>query len=71
MRPLLSSIPLLLALILTGCGPGKTQPGGGVTLVLYHWMEKDRTLWEEEIIRPFEKAHPGIHVVLQTSPYAL
>jgi multiple sugar transport system substrate-binding protein len=71
MRPLLASIPLLLALMLPSCSPGKTQPGGGVTLVLYHWMEKDRSLWEEEIIRPFEQAHPGIHVVLQTSPYAL
>ncbi len=34
-------------------------------------MEKDRTLWEEEIIKPFEAAHPGIHVVLQTSPYPM
>ncbi|HMK39411.1 MAG TPA: sugar ABC transporter substrate-binding protein [Bacteroidota bacterium] len=42
-----------------------------MSLVLYHWMEKDRPLWEEEIIRPFEESHPGIHVVLQTSPYAL
>ncbi|HTO93195.1 MAG TPA: sugar ABC transporter substrate-binding protein [Bacteroidota bacterium] len=42
-----------------------------MTLTLYHWLEKDRALWEEGIIRPFEEAHPGIHVVLQTSPYAL
>ena len=34
-------------------------------------MEKDRQLWEEEIIKPFEESHPGIHVILQTSPYAL
>ncbi len=61
---------LLLALVCVSCTPSKQQ-GGGVTLTLYHWMEKDRTLWEQEIIKPFEQSHPGIHVVLQTSPYAL
>ncbi len=64
-------LPLLLALCVLSCAPGKKQSGEGVALVLYHWMEKDRTLWEEEIIRPFEEAHPGVHVVLQTAPYSL
>ena len=71
MLPVRGMIPLFLALCLLSCGPGKKQPGEGVTLILYHWMEKDRSLWEEGIIKPFEEAHPGIHVVLQTSPYAL
>jgi multiple sugar transport system substrate-binding protein len=70
MIPLRRTIPVVLALCLLSCGPRK-EPGGGVTLVLYHWMEKDRSLWEDGIIRPFEESHPGIHVVLQTSPYAL
>lgn len=59
----------VLALSLLSCG--KKPADSGVTLTLYHWMEKDRQLWEEDIIKPFEKAHPGVHVVLQTSPYAL
>jgi multiple sugar transport system substrate-binding protein len=71
MRPLRWMIPVSLAVCLLSCSPGKQQSGGGVTLVLYHWMEKDRSLWEEGIIKPFEESHPGIHVVLQTSPYAL
>jgi multiple sugar transport system substrate-binding protein len=71
MLPLRRTIPLFLALCLLSCGTGKKQPGEGVTLVLYHWMEKDRSLWEDGIIKPFEESHPGIHVVLQTSPYAL
>lgn len=71
MEVLRSAIAILLALALVSCTPSKQQPEGGVTLTLYHWMEKDRTLWEQEIIKPFEQSHPGIHVVLQTSPYAL
>ena len=57
----------LLAFSFLSCGT--KESGGGITLTLYHWMEQDRKLWEEEIIKPFEEAHPGIHVVLQTSPY--
>jgi multiple sugar transport system substrate-binding protein len=60
----------VLALAFLSCG-GKKETGGGVTLTLYHWMEKDRQLWEEKIIAPFEEANPGISVVLQTSPYPL
>ncbi len=61
--------PLLFAIALLSCGGGGDE--SGVTLKLYHWMEKDRSLWETKIIAPFEEAHPGIHVVLQTSPYQL
>ena len=64
-------VPAVCGLLLASCGPGKKEAQDGVTLTLYHWMEKDRALWEEGIIMPFEKAHPGVHVVLQTSPYAL
>ncbi len=60
-----------LAFCALSCGGGKKESGGGITLTLYHWLEKDRALWEEKIIKPFEEAHPGIHVVLQTSPYQL
>jgi multiple sugar transport system substrate-binding protein len=70
MRSLRLAFPVVLALCLISCGGRKTGPGG-VTLTMYHWMEKDRSLWEEKIIRPFEESHPGIHVVLQTSPYQL
>jgi multiple sugar transport system substrate-binding protein len=62
---------LLLLASLLPCACGRKGQEQGVTLTLYHWMEKDRGLWEEEIIKPFEAAHPGIHVVLQTAPYAL
>jgi len=65
------TLAILLAVGLFSCGPGKKEPESGVTLTLYHWMEKDRALWEAGIIKPFEEAHPGIHVVLQTSPYGL
>lgn len=65
------SCALTLAALFLSCGGGKKLPESGITLTLYHWMEKDRRLWEEKIIKPFEDAHPGIHVVLQTSPYAL
>ena len=71
MRLLRAFLLLVLAFAGLSCGTGKKGPGEGVTLILYHWMEKDRTLWEEGIIRPFEEAHPGISVVLQTSPYSL
>ena len=67
----LRAIPVLLAACVVSCGPAKHEPESGVTLTLYHWMEKDRTLWEEEIIKPFEASHPGVRVQLQTSPYAL
>ena len=70
MSPLRIAVAAVLCLTLLSCG-GKKQPEGGITLTLYHWMEKDRHLWEEEIIKPFEKSHPGIHVILQTSPYQL
>ena len=63
------ALPLLLALALLSCGGGTSD--SRVTLTLYHWMEKDRSLWEEKIIAPFEEAHPGVRVVLQTSPYQL
>ncbi len=64
-------VAALLALGLLSCGGGKKKPDSGITLTLYHWMEADRSLWEKEIIGPFEEAHPGVHVVLQTSPYPL
>ena len=63
-------IVAILAFSLLSCG-GRKQPESGVTLTLYHWMEKERSLWENEIIKPFEEAHPGIRVILQTSPYQL
>jgi len=63
--------PVVCAIFIAACGPGKPEPARGITLILYHWMEKDRPLWEEQVLRPFERAHPGIHVVLHTSPYAL
>jgi multiple sugar transport system substrate-binding protein len=66
-----SAVAAFLALTIGACTPSKQQPEGEVTLTLYHWMEKDRTLWENEIIKPFEESNPGIHVTLQTSPYAL
>lgn len=71
MRPLRSTAALLPVLILLSCGGEKRETPGEVTLTLYHWMEKDRQLWEEEIIAPFQEAHPGIRVILQTSPYPL
>jgi multiple sugar transport system substrate-binding protein len=61
---------LLVALLILSCGGGGGK-NDGVTLTLYHWMEKDRSLWEEGIIAPFEEAHPGVKVVLRTSPYQL
>ncbi|HSQ77179.1 MAG TPA: sugar ABC transporter substrate-binding protein [Bacteroidota bacterium] len=70
MSPLRLAAVVVLALTLLSCG-GKKQQEDGITLTLYHWMEQDRRLWEEEIIKPFEESHPGIHVILQTSPYAL
>jgi multiple sugar transport system substrate-binding protein len=65
------AVTAMLSLCFLSCGQGKKQPEGGVTLTLYHWMEKDRRLWEEEIIKPFEESHPDIRVTLQTSPYPL
>ncbi len=53
------------------CNKAKKEPEGKITLTLYHWMEKDRQLWEERILKPFEAAHPGVSVTLQTSPYPL
>jgi len=70
MSPRRVAVAAILSFTLLSCG-GKNPPEGSVTLTLYHWMEKDRTLWEEEIIKPFEKSHPGIRVILQTSPYPL
>jgi len=60
---------LLLALL--SCGGEKRKTEGQVSLTLYHWMEKDRKLWEEQILKPFQAAHPGVTVTLQTSPYPL
>ncbi len=66
MPPLCRTVAICLTFSFLSCNPGKKQPESGMTLTLYHWMEKDRSLWEEGIIKPFEKAHPGVHVVLQT-----
>jgi len=72
MRSILLRVVLsVLAITLPSCGPGKKAPENSVTLTLYHWMEKDRKMWEDDIIKPFEQSHPGVRVVLQTSPYAL
>jgi len=71
MSALRPAVAALLAFGLLSCGGGGKEPEGQVTLTLYHWMEKDRTLWEEEIIKPFEESHPGVRVKLQTSPYPL
>lgn len=69
MRTFRITLVVLCALTVLSCGTKKQADG--ITLTLYHWMEQDRKLWEEEIIKPFEAAHPGIHVVLQTSPYSM
>ena len=71
MSALRLAVAAMVALSFLSCTGGKKQPESGVTLTLYHWMEKDRRLWEEEIIKPFEESHPGIRVTLQTSPYPL
>jgi multiple sugar transport system substrate-binding protein len=71
MHPLRTAVFFFAVLVLYSCGPAKKEPDEGVTLTLYHWMEKDRALWEENIIKPFEEAHPGVRVILQTSPYTL
>jgi multiple sugar transport system substrate-binding protein len=65
------SLAILFGFVALSCTGGREDSGQGITLTLYHWMEKDRSLWEEEILAPFDKAHPGVHVVLQTSPYQL
>ncbi len=70
MLRLRATAALFLMFCLLSCG-GRKQTEGGITLTLYHWMEKDRALWEDQIIRPFEAAHPGVTVDLQTSPYPL
>ncbi|MEX1275676.1 MAG: sugar ABC transporter substrate-binding protein [Bacteroidota bacterium] len=65
---------LLLIVVVSmflSCSNEPPQEDGRITLKLYHWMERDRKLWEEEIIKPFEQAHPTIRVVLETSPYSL
>lgn len=64
------AVAALLVLGLLSCG-GKKKPEERITLTLYHWMEKDRQLWEQQILKPFEAAHPGVSVTLQTSPYPL
>jgi ABC-type glycerol-3-phosphate transport system substrate-binding protein len=71
MRGMRTGATVMLVVALASCGPGNKEPERGVTLTLYHWMGKDRALWEQNIITPFEEAHPGIRVVLQTSPYTL
>lgn len=70
MTPLRLALAAIVAFTFLSCG-GKEKTPGEITLTLYHWMEKDRPLWEETIIKPFEAAHPGVRVVLQTSPYPL
>ena len=66
-----AALVMLFTLLALSCGDPQKDTGEGITLTLYHWMEKDRSLWEEKILAPFEEAHPGVHVVLQTSPYQL
>lgn len=70
-RFLLVGAAISLVLGSLSCGGGKKEQEGKITLTLYHWMEKDRRLWEEQILKPFEAAHPGVSVTLQTSPYPL
>jgi len=71
MRLAQTALAGLLVLSALCCGGPDHEHSSGITLTLYHWMEKDRSLWQEKIIAPFEQAHPGVHVVLQTSPYQL
>ena len=72
MRPIgLCAVMVIPLIAILSCAPDEKHPTNGVTLTLYHWMEKDRALWEEQILKPFEQAHPGVHVELRTSPYNL
>ncbi|HEX9006165.1 MAG TPA: sugar ABC transporter substrate-binding protein, partial [Bacteroidota bacterium] len=70
MKPIRLFFYLFAAFLLASCG-GDKAGDGRTTIRLFHWMERDRDLWQEKIIAPFEQAHPGIHVVLETAPYGL
>ena len=64
-------ILVVVTLILSSCGEKPRDENGKTTLILYHWMERDRDLWQEKVIAPFEKAHPNIAVRLESAPYGL
>jgi multiple sugar transport system substrate-binding protein len=64
-------ILVVITLILSSCEGKPRDESGKTTLILYHWMERDRDLWEEKVIAPFEQAHPNIAVRLESAPYGL
>jgi ABC-type glycerol-3-phosphate transport system substrate-binding protein len=70
-RLLCCLIGLLVPLLIGGCTGGGEKQSDVVTIKLVHPIENARTEWEEAIIKPFEQAHPKIHVVLETVPYSL
>ncbi len=61
----------LLAFLVSSCGSERKDEGGKITLTLFHWMERDRELWQQKVIAPFEQAHPNIAVHLESAPYGL
>jgi multiple sugar transport system substrate-binding protein len=71
MRHLRTSFPILLAVFLCACGENAKREDGKITLTLFHWMERDRDLWQEKVIAPFERANPNITVRLESAPYGL
>ncbi len=62
---------VLVAVVISSCAGDRKDEGGRITLTLFHWMERDRDLWQEKVIAPFERAHPNIAVRLETAPYGL
>jgi multiple sugar transport system substrate-binding protein len=61
----------LVGLVGLSCGNDTKNRDGKTTLVLYHWMERDRDFWTEKVIVPFEREHPNITVRLESAPYGL
>ena len=64
-------VVLVGIVLLSGCGGKEKKQGDVVTIRLVHPLETSRALWEEAVIKPFEKEFPKIDVVLETVPYSL
>lgn len=61
----------MFGIIAGSCGSNSNDDDGKITLTIFHWMERDRALWEEKVVAPFEREHPNIDVRLETAPYGL
>lgn len=67
LAPLAAIAAAAIGLTLAGCSTGGSSGDGGdvTTITFGNWRTEDASLWEENVIPAFEKAHPEVKVTYQ------